>query len=303
MTPAGRRRLTSILRERLGYSERRICRAIGQARSSQRYRQQVPSDERELIDQTHRLALRWPRFGYRRIAALLRADGWRVNVKRVHRLWKAEGLQVRRKQRKRRRLGNGRNACHRRRPRHKDHVWGYDLVSDRTEGGGALKLLTVVDEYTRECLTIEVGRRFTGANVVDTLAYLFAVRGRPRYLRSDNGPEFASKAVRKWLKRLGVGTLFIQPGSPWENGYVESFNGKLRDECLNGELFLSLAEARYVVDRWRLDYNHYRPHSRLAWRTPAAYAAKCRRRKRRRPCVPPGSAAPRPPEHTAEALP
>jgi len=225
-----------------------------------------------------------------------------VNVKRVHRLWKAEGLQIRRKQRKRRRLGNGKNACHRRRPRHKDHVWGYDLVTDRTEGGGALKLLTVVDEYTRECLAVEIGRRFTGTNVVNALEYLFAVRGRPRYLRSDNGPEFASKAVRKWLKRLGVGTLFIEPGSPWENGYVESFNGKLRDECLNGELFLSLAEARYVVDRWRLDYNHYRPHSRLAWQTPAAYAAKCRRGKRRRPCVPPGSAAPHPPEHTVDAL-
>ena len=285
---------------RLGHSERRICRAIGQARSSQRYRQYLPPDERALIEDMNRLALRWPRFGYRRITALLRRDGWRVNVKRVHRLWKAEGLQIRRKQRKRRRLGSGANACHRRRPRYKDHVWSYDFVSERTERGGALKLLTVVDEYTRECLTVEVARTFTGLDVVEVLGDLFAIRGRPRYLRSDNGPEFASKAVRQWLQAFGVGTLFIEPGSPWENGYVESFNGKLRDECLNGELFLSRVEAKYVVDRWRLDYNHRRPHSMLGWLTPAQFAARCR--GRRRPCVPPGSASPHPPEHTVDAV-
>ena len=293
---------------RLGHSQRRICRAVGQARSSQRYRRYLPPDERALIEAMHRLALRWPRFGYRRITALLRREGWRVNVKRVHRLWKAEGLQIRKKQRKRRRLGSGANACHRRRPRYKDHVWGYDFVSDRTEGGGALKLLTVVDEYTRECLTVEVARKFTGSEVVEVLGELFEIRGRPRYLRSDNGPEFASKAVRKWLKALGVGTLFIEPGSPWENGYVESFNGKLRDECLNGELFLSRKEAQYVVDRWRLDYNDHRPHSMLGWLTPAQFAAWCERRRaarcrgRRLPCVPPGSASPHPPEHTAETV-
>ena len=248
----------------------------------------------------HELAMKRPRFGYRRITALLRRDGWRVNVKRVHRLWKAEGLQIRRKTRKRRRLGHGANACHRRRPLHKDHVWSYDFVSDRTEGGGRLRLLNVVDEFTRECLTIDIARRFQGRDVVRALAELFAIRGRPRYIRSDNGPEFASKAVRKWLKQAGVGTLFIEPGSPWENGYIESFNGKLEDECLNGELFLSLAEARYIVDRWRMDYNHHRPHSRLNWMTPARFAARCC--GRRRPCVPPGSATPHPPEHTENAL-
>jgi len=288
------------LRDRLGYSQRRICRAIGQSRSSQRYRRQIPDDERQLIHAMHELALKRPRFGYRRITALLRKDGWRVNVKRVHRLWKAEGLQIRRKARKRRRLGHGTNACHRRKPRHKDHVWSYDFVSDRTEGGGRLRMLNVVDEYTRECLAIEVGRKFQGRDVVRTLAELFAIRGRPRYIRSDNGPEFASKAVRKWLKQVGVGTLFIEPGSPWENGYIESFNGKLEDECLNGELFLSLAEARYIVDRWRMDYNHHRPHSRLNWMTPAAFAARCR--GRRRPCVPPGSAPPHRPAETEKVL-
>ena len=161
-------------------------------------------------------------------------------------------------------------------------------------------MLNIVDEFTRESLAIEIRRHFTGKDVVSVLAELFAIRGCPRYIRSDNGPEFASKAVKKRLKRLGVGTLFIEPGSPWENGYIESFNGKLRDECLNGELFLSLAEARYVVDRWRMDYNHHRPHSKLSWMTPAAYAASCP--STGRPCVPAGSAAPHPPEHTAETL-
>ena len=243
-----------------------------------------------------RLALRWPRFGYRRVAVLLRKEHWRVNDKRVHRLWKDQGLQIRKKQRKRRRMGSGASACHRRKPRYRNHVWGYDFVSERTERGGQLKLLNVVDEFTRECLTIEVARKFTGQDVVNALSELFAIRGRPKYLRSDNGPEFACKAVRKWLKTLGVGTLFIEPGSPWENGYVDSFNGKLRDECLNGELFLSLTEARYVVERWRLDYNHHRPHSMLNWMTPAVFSARCR--GRRRLCAASGSATPHPSQHT-----
>ena len=289
MTPAGRRRTVQILRNRLGYSERRICRALGQARSSQRYEPVVSEAERLLIADMHRLAVRWPRFGYRRITVLLQQEGWRVNVKRVHRLWKAEGLQIRRKPRKRRRLGHSDNACHRRCPKHKDHVWAYDFVSERTERGGQLRMLSVVDEYTRECLTIEVARRFTGRKVVEVLDELFRQRGRPEYLRSDNGPEFAARAVRTWLKASRVKTLFIEPGSPWENGYVESFNGKLKDECLNGELLVSLAEARYVVDRWRMDYNHYRPHSMLAWKTPAAFAGAC---------AAPGSATPHPPQHT-----
>ena len=311
---------------RLGYSRWRICRAIGQAWSSQRYEKTVNAEERRLLADMHRLALAWPRFGYRRITALLRNEGWRVNVKRVHRLWKAAGLQIRKKQRKRRRMGTGENACHRRRPRCKDHVWSYDFVSERTERGGQLKMLNVVDEFTRECLAIDVKRHFTGPDVVASLAELFAVRGRPRYIRSDNGPEFACKAVRKWLSAAGVGTLFIEPGSPWENGYVESFNGKLRDECLNGELFLNRTEAQYVVDRWRLDYNHHRPHSMLGWQTPAVFAAKCERGRATdserssvvereenraarcrgeeskahvgRPCAASGSATPHPPQHT-----
>jgi putative transposase len=287
------------LHVRLGYSKRRICRVIGQSRSSQSYRPRVCAEERVLIADMHRLALKWPRFGYRRIAALLREEGWRVNVKRVHRLWKAEGLQIRRKARKRRRMGTSANACDRRRPRYKDHVWSYDFVTDRTERGAQVKLLTVVDEFTRECLTIQTARSFRGGDVVAALDELFAIRGRPRYIRSDNGPEFACKAVRKWLKASGVGTLFIEPGSPWENGYVESFNGKLRDECLNGELFINRMEMQYVVDRWRLDYNHHRPHSMLGWMTPASFAAACR--GRRRPCAAPASPLrAQPPQHTGK---
>lgn len=282
--------------ERLGYSRWRVCRAVGQAWSSQRYEKKIDEEDRRLIAAMHRLAMSRPRFGYRRITVLLRKEGWRVNAKRVHRLWKEDGLQIRKKQRKRRRMGVSDNACHRRKPRYKDHVWSYDFVSERTERGGQIKMLNVVDEFTRECLAIEVARAFKGQDVVATLQELFALRGRPKYLRSDNGPEFACKAVRKWLKESGVGTLFIEPGSPWENGYVESFNGKLKDECLHGELFLNLIETRYVVDRWRLDYNHHRPHSMLNGMTPAAFAARCR--GRRRTCAAPGSATPRPPQHT-----
>jgi len=156
-----------------------------------------------------------------------------------------------------------------------NHVWSYDFLVDRTEDGRQLKLLAVIDEYTRECLAIEVDRSFTAQDVIGILQYLFAVRGTPQYLRSDNGPEFVAQAVCRWLDKAGVATLFIAKGSPWENGYVESFNGKLRDELLNRELFLSLEEARWVIDRWRMDYNHHRIHSSLNYQTPAAYAARC----------------------------
>jgi len=189
-------------------------------------------------------------------------------------------MQVPVKQHKRRRLptGGSKNSCIRRRAKHKDHVWSYDFVADRLEDGRQIRLLVVIDEFTRECLAIEVSRSFTARQVVEVLRYLFAVRGVPEHLRSDNGPEFVAKELCKWLNQANVKTLFIAPGSPWENGYVESFNGKLRDELLNRELFLSLAEARWVIDRWRLDrwrldYNHHRPHSSLDYQTPAAFAA------------------------------
>lgn len=197
-----------------------------------------------------------------------------MNFKRLHRLWKREHLQVPRRQRKRRRLpGSSANSCVRHRATHPNHVWSYDFLADRTEDGRQLKLLVVIDEFTRECLAIEVGRTFTAREVILTLQYLFAVRGAPEHIRSDNGPEFIAKEIRRWLDRASVGTLYIRKASPWENGYVESFNGKLRDELLNRELFLSLPEARYVLDAWRTEYNHHRPHSGLKWQTPAAFAA------------------------------
>ena len=185
-------------------------------------------------------------------------------------------MQVPRKQHRRRRLPGGcsRNSCVRHRARRMNHVWSYDFVAERTEEGRQLRLLVVIDEYTRECLAIEVGRSFRARDVIDVLQYLFAVRGTPEHLRSDNGPEFVARSVRRWLDQAGVGTLFIAKGSPWENGYVESFNGKLRDELLNRELFLSLEDAHWVIDRWRLDYNHHRRHSALDYETPAAFAAR-----------------------------
>ena len=186
-------------------------------------------------------------------------------------------MQVPRKQHRKRRLslGGSQNSCVRHRAMHRNHVWSYDFVAERTEDGRALRMLVVIDEFTRECLAIEVGRSFTSDDVIGVLQYLFAIRGVPEHIRSDNGPEFVAKGIRRWLVQAGVSTLFIAKSSPWENGYVESFNGKFRDELLNGELFLGLEDARWVIDRWRLDYNHRRPHSALGYQTPAAFAANC----------------------------
>jgi transposase InsO family protein len=244
----------------------------GQSRSTQRYRRRKP-DDRLLIEN----CVAGASVNVSAANGLPDAAGnwWRVNFKRVHRLWKQEHFQVPGKQRKRRRLpGQSANGCVRHRALHRNHVWSYDFLVDRTEDGRQLKLLVVIDEFTRECLAAEVGRTFTARDVMLTLQYLFAVRGAPEHVRSDNGPEFIAKELQRWLERAAVNTLYIQKASPWENGYVESFNDKLRDELLNRELFLSVPEARYVLDEWRAEYNHRRPHSGLGWQTPAAYAAK-----------------------------
>ena len=267
-----------VVRSRLGpnqVSQRRLCRVLGQSRSTQRYHRRKPDDDRRLIEELRRWCEWQPRFGSERVHRMLLGTGWRVNFKRVHRLWKQEHFQVPVKQRKRRRLpGHSANGCVRHKALHRNHVWSYDFLVDRTEDGRQLKLLVVIDEFTRECLAAEVGRTFTARDVMLTLQYLFAVRGAPQHVRSDNGPEFIAKELHRWLERAAVNTLYIQKASPWENGYVESFNGKLRDELLNRELFLSVPEARYVLDEWRAEYNHRRPHSGLQWQTPAAYAAK-----------------------------
>jgi len=245
---------------------------VGVPRSTQRYVQRVPDDELRLIQRMTALALQYGRYGYRRITALLRHEGWQVNFKRIARLWRQEGLKVPQRQPKRGRLWLNDGSCVRLRPAHRNHIWSYDFVYARTRDGRMLRLLTVLDEYTRECLAIGVARKFTHDDVIYQLTELFLRRGVPEHLRSDNGCEFTARAVRKCLLQLGVKTLYIEPGSPWENGYIESFNGKLRDELLNREIFDTLLEAQVLVERWRHEYNTIRPHSSLGYRPPAPEA-------------------------------
>lgn len=222
------------------------------------------------------LACQYGRYGYRRITALLRNEGWRVNHKRVERIWRQEGLKVPKRQPKRGRLWLTDGSCIRLRPEKKDHVWSYDFAMIRTTDGRPVRILVIIDEYTRECLSLLVARRLRSQNVLDNLYELFIRRGIPEYIRSDNGPEFTAKAVRDWLADIGVSTLFIEPGSPWENGYVESFIGKLRDELLNGEIFDTLLEAQVIIEGWRREYNQSRPHSSLGYRPPAPEAIELR---------------------------
>jgi len=239
----------------MSVSERRACKVLDQPRSTHRYERRLADDELLLTARILELVKKYGRYGYRRITGLLIGEGWHVNHKRVERIWRREGLKVPRKQPKRGRLWLNDGSCVRRRPEYRNHVWAYDFVHERTHDGRAIRMLTVVDEYTRECLAIEVDRRLNSQDVLRVLARLFVQRGTPEFIRSDNGSEFTSKAVRGWLERIGVQTLFIEPGSPWENGYVESFNGKLRDELLNGEIFYNLWEAKVLVERWRKEYN------------------------------------------------
>ena len=253
-------------------SERRACRVLGQPRTTQRYAAVARSDEDALTAAIIRLASQYGRYGYRRITALLRTEGWQVNHKRVERIWRREGLKVPIKQPKRGRLWLNDGSCIRLRPSWPNHVWAYDFVQARTHDGRAFRMLTVIDEFTRECLAIEVARRLRSDDVLQVLADLMVQHGSPDYIRSDNGPEFTAKAVRAWLARIKVKTLFIEPGSPWENGFNESFNGKLRDELLNGEIFYSLREAKVLIEQWRRHYNTIRPHSALGYRPPAPEA-------------------------------
>jgi len=225
-----------------------------------------------LVERIVELATQYGRYGYRRITALLRQEGWRVNHKRVERIWRQEGLKVPQKQPKRGRLWLNDGSCIRLRPQFKDHVWSYDFVIARTVEGRAFRMLNIIDEYSRECLTMLVKRHITSQDVIDQLFELIIFRGIPEHIRSDNGPEFTAKVIRRWLNRVGVKTLFIEPGSPWENGYIESFNGKLRDELLNREIFTTLTEAKVLIEQWRKDYNQVRPHSSLGYRPPAPQA-------------------------------
>ena len=250
-------------------SERRACRVLGQPRAVQRYTPQVRDDEKPLSGRVVELAAVYGRYGTPRITAMLRHEGWLVNHKRVERIWRQAGLKVPQKQPKRGRLWLNDGSCIRLRPDHEDHVWAYDFVSGRTHDGVPFRMLTIVDEFTRECLAIDVARKLSSDDVLERLAWLMVTRGVPQHLRSDNGPEFAAQVVREWLGKVGVQTLFIAPGSPWENGYVESFNGKLRDELLNREIFYTLGEAKVLIEMWREHYNKVRPHSSLGYRPPA----------------------------------
>jgi transposase InsO family protein len=250
-------------------SERRVCRVLGQHRSTQRRLPQGRADEELLVADMIELARQYGRYGYRRIAALLRSAGWQVNDKRVQRLWRREGLKVPTKQTKRGRLWLNDGSCVRLRPEHRDHVWSYDFVHCRTDDGKVFRTLNIIDEFSRECLAIKVKRKLNSGDVIDALSDLFIMRGIPAFIRSDNGPEFIAQNVRDWIKAVGAKTAYIEPGSPWENGYCESFNARFRDEFLNGEIFYSLQEAQILIEQWRQHYNTKRPHSALGYRPPA----------------------------------
>jgi len=256
-------------------SERRACEVISQPRMTQRYKIKQPDKDKVLTKEIKKLAKRHKRYGYRMITAKLRQSGWIVNHKRVQRIWQKEGLQVPYRRKFKKAKGSSENSCAVKKTEYPNHVWTYDFMSDQTEDGRKLKLLTVLDEFTRESPAIEVGRSMKAKDVIAVLEYLFMVRGVPKFIRSDNGPEFIADKIKKWLKQKHVGTLYIEPGSPWENGYIESFNGKLRDDVLDREVFYSVKQARVIVENWRLEYNNHRPHSGLGYMTPAAFAAGC----------------------------
>jgi putative transposase len=230
------------------------------------------ADEDALTQAIMALAAQYGRYGYRRVTKLLNDAGWDVGVDRVLRIWRREGLKVPSKQRPRRRLWLNDGSCIRLRPERRNHVWSYDFVEAQTQDGRKVRLMTLIDEFTRECLAIRVARRINSLGVLETMADVMLVRGIPEHIRSDNGPEMTARIVRNWLAGVGAKTLYIEPGSPWENGYCESFNGKLRDELLNGEIFCSLKEAKVLIEQWRHHYNTIRPHSSLGYRPPAPQA-------------------------------
>jgi putative transposase len=271
VSPARRREAVGLVREKFDVSQRRACRTLGQPRTTERYVPKENAEGRRIAQRVVKLAGENPRYGYRRVAALLRREGIRANLKRVYRIWRLEGLKVPPQQVRRRRTGD---AGIRYRAISANHVWSYDFIYDQTTDGRKLKLLTLVDEYTRECLAIEVGRTFKAKAVVEVLRVVMAERGIPDFIRSDNGPEFIARAVRTWLGQLGAKTMFIAPGSPWENPFIESFNGKLRDESLNRELFTSLREAEVLLNQFVARYNEFRPHSSLGYLTPSEFAAR-----------------------------
>ena len=260
------------VRAELGVSERRACQVLGQHRSTQRKAPRTPEDEAALTADIIELARTYGRYGYRRITALLRQSGWAVNAKRVQRIWRREGLKVPQKQPKRGRLWLNDGSCVRLRASWPNHVWSYDFVEARTHDGRKFRMLCLIDEFTREALAIRVKRKLNSTDVLETLAEVMIRRGTPDFIRSDNGPEFIARTLRQWIAGVGTRTAYIEPGSPWENGFCESFNSKLRDELLNIEIFYSLREAEVLIESWRLHFNAVRPHSALNYAPPAPEA-------------------------------
>jgi transposase InsO family protein len=245
-------------------------RPLGQHRSTQRKVPRGPEDEERLTADIIELACLYGRYGYRKIAGMLRGQaGWVVNDKRVERIWRREGLKVPQKQPKRGRLWLHDGSCIRLRAEYRNHVWSYDFVEDRTHDGRTYRMLNVIDEFTHECLAIRIDRKLKAVDVIDVLSDLFMLRGVPGHIRSDNGPEFVAKVVQEWIAAVGARTAYIAPGSPWENGYIESFNARLRDELLDGEIFYTLKEAQIVIESWRRHYNAVRPHASLGYKPPA----------------------------------
>lgn len=272
--PTAQRAVVHDLVQRGVCSERRACEVLDAPRMTVRYKRRVRPGEDALRQRLRALARKHKRYGSRRMLALLRREGWRVNKKRVHRLWKEEGLP--RKQKTKRKRGCGPLPELLMRAQYPNHVWSYDFIEDRTERGGKLRMLCIVDEYTRECLHIRVDRSIGAAKVIASLEWLFMLQDRPEFIRCDNGPEFIAKALQTWLEEHHAKTLYITPGSPWENPFIESFNDKFRDECLNMHVFVDGRHAQTVVEAWRREYNEERPHSSLNYMTPAEFAAHCR---------------------------
>jgi transposase InsO family protein len=279
VSPDQQRAAANFLREQFAVSERHAGQVLGRSRSTLRYRPRQSSDELPLVREIQRLARRHPRFGYRRVHAMLVRGGWSVNLKRVHRLWGELGLKRPVRLRKTRKTGPkpgvGGNACNARPARFKNDVWTCDFIHDRTAGGRPLKWLSLVDEYTRECLVLHVDGRIRGGDVRRILARVVGRRGAPNLIRSDNGSEFVCRALTDWLPRIGAAAIPVAPGSPWQNGYVESFHGRLRDEFLERYEFESVADARSQASWFRREYNQVRPHSSLGYATPSEFAAAC----------------------------
>lgn len=272
MSPQAKRKAVQHLVTEEDYSQRRACQLVEISRSSARYSPKPRPEETAFKEQVRQLAHEHPNYGYRRITAILRREGSSINHKRVQRIWQSEGLQLPRRKPRKRRCGPRGEVIHK--AQHRNHVWSYDFLEEHTVKGKRLRILAVIDEFTRECLALLVDRSITSNEVVDLLDWLFLVYGKPQHIRSDNGPELVAKKVRRWLAKRDCQTIYISPGSPWENAYIESFIGKFRKECVDRYLFYTLKETRRIVEDWRQEYNHYRPHSSLDYLPPSAFAAQ-----------------------------